>query len=323
MRRRQQRRGAVRAIGVQPNPVLAAEAPDRVEIVVQAGARRAGRGDERHRAATAGMRTGECRVEILGDDALEAVGVKRDESVLAEAEDADGACDRVVRRWRSQHAQVGRRSLHPRVGRDAGAGAEQRRQVRERATVGEDAGTRGRVPADLGEHPVEHGDLDRGRGGAHLPHRHRVVDGAVHEVRERSADVRGCDLVGEIAGVMDPERAGEVGVEEVAEGICIHAAVPESSGERRDRPARLPLRATLSPRPHRAGSQPRTPPPSRPRPWRRVRTRAHSTWRAYSRKVRCSSGRLSVFRHREAATPLLRPRRRRVPRGKAAPRSRS
>ncbi len=225
-----QRRGAVRGVDVQPHAALAAELADRGQVVVQAGARRAGGRDERDRAPAGRARALQGVVDALRADALQVVGLELDHGVLAEAEDRGGPLDRVVRRGRHEQRQVGADAARPGVGRGVRARRQHRRQAGQRAAVGQHPAGASR-PADLLDHPLEDRHLDRRGGGAHLVDRHRVVDDPVHEVGQRGRHVRHGDLVGQRARVVQARRAGEVVAQERAEALGVHAALAQAAAQ--------------------------------------------------------------------------------------------
>ena len=143
---REQRRGAVSGVDVQPDPVLAAERADRAQVVVEAGAGGACEGDQRERAAAGGRTALERILEPVGPDPLELVDLELEHRVLAEPEDRRGPPDRVVRGRRREQGEVGRGAGAPGLRSDAGARGEQRREVRERPAAREDAGGVGPKP---------------------------------------------------------------------------------------------------------------------------------------------------------------------------------
>jgi hypothetical protein len=96
--------------------------------------------------------------------------------------------------------------------------------------VGQHA-ARPRRPADLLDHPLEHRDLDRRRGGAHLVDRHRVVDHTVDEVGQRRRHVGHGDLVGQRAGMVQARRARQVVAQEPAEALGVHPALAQPAAQ--------------------------------------------------------------------------------------------
>jgi len=96
VRGREQRRRAVRAVDVQPQPALLAEAPDGLDVVERPGGRRAGRRDHRHHLAAGGAQAIEHTGERLHVHAVVARG--HDNGVVrAEAEFSDRARHAIVR----------------------------------------------------------------------------------------------------------------------------------------------------------------------------------------------------------------------------------
>jgi hypothetical protein len=92
----EERRGAVGSVYVQPDPVLGAEGADRAQIVVEAGARGTGGGDERERAPPGGPAALERRGEPVRADPLEPIDLQLDRRILSQAEDGRRPPDRVA-----------------------------------------------------------------------------------------------------------------------------------------------------------------------------------------------------------------------------------
>ena len=132
--------------------------------------------------------------------------------------------------WR-QERKIAAHARTPRIRCDVPAGGEQRRQVRDRPAVRQHPAARLAIESDRVEHPAHDLALDDGAGRPHLVLGHRVVGGAVDQVGERGPGGRSGDLVGHRAGVMKPDRGGEVPREPVGERFRVHPTLTDPTIE--------------------------------------------------------------------------------------------
>ncbi len=198
MARREQRRRPVGGVHVEPDPVLAAEAPYRLKVVVQARAGGTGGGDQRHRTQAVCVRALQGRLEAFGHDALELVDLEWDHRPLAETEHGHAALDRVVGRGRREHSQARFLAVAPGLGGGRRPRGEQSREIGQRPPVSQHS-PGARAPAHALGHPVDHRRLHRQGGRAHLPDGRRLVGRSVQQVGQRGGHIRSGHLVGHLA----------------------------------------------------------------------------------------------------------------------------
>jgi hypothetical protein len=194
--RRQRGRCTVRAIHVQPQALVIAEAPQRLQRVDCARARGAGRGD--HACGEAPRRAvGRHGGGHLGSDqASVAVARQRTNVAAGHAGHAEGLLDRRM----GLVGQVDRRARAVRPGtlleRDSHRG-----EVRRRAAAHEQAFRRRRQTAHLAQ-PVEHHQLDHCGAGRTQPGAGEYVEAGNERVAQSSDRIAGDGDEAEEAGMV-------------------------------------------------------------------------------------------------------------------------
>ena len=208
MRLAQQRRRAVRAVDVQPEPALVTERTDRLELVERAGRRGARGGDDGHHAPLLRGERVERHRERLG---VHAPVARRDDDgvVQAEPELAHGARDGVVRVLAADDdGRIRADAVRPRVGDRGGARGEQRGERRLGAAARERAARRRAEAGELA-HPAHDAVLEHRRHRRHLGHGERLIERGDQRLRPDRRGQRRRDLMAGVARMIEPVHVGE------------------------------------------------------------------------------------------------------------------
>ena len=204
----------MRGIDVEPQVSLATECADLVQRIVQAGGGRACVRDQRHDLFAVSL---DPRVRVrqpVWQDYTPLVNLQRIDSAVPHAHDAGCPRDGVMGLSRRQQCQVARVPFLPDLGRLAGTRSDQRGQVGQGPTIGQDAtavhsprrllGVQGsRRPPHLLQQPVDEEILDGHRSRAQLVDRPITAYEIVHQAREGRHVVRNCLLVRDVCRVVD------------------------------------------------------------------------------------------------------------------------
>lgn len=178
-------------VNVEPQTTFAAQFPDLANGIVEPGCGGTGVDPDGHHPPAFIRDPIQTRSQFIGERSPEIVDRRRHQRRCPETHGCHRAGERIVGTGGGDHHEIGWRTAHPRLGGRRRAGGKHGGEIGEGSTVGQSASTRkgarcrrivtvspGRLPTDLGEHPVDDRDLHRPGGGPHFIDRHPVGDGA-------------------------------------------------------------------------------------------------------------------------------------------------
>ena len=209
MGRREQRRRAVRAVHVEPEPARRTQPADRLEVIERAGRRLADGRDHREDGSSRRRELVEHHTE-RGRTHPVSVGRHLQAVRRAEPHRPHRPLDRVVRMRTAEHHRRGpvAPTVLPGVGLPRRARGQQRREGRLRPPRRHRAGGRG-APADELRHPADDAFLQHRRGRGHLPHRHGVVERTDDHLAPDRGRERRRDLMPEVHRVQEVVRVAQ------------------------------------------------------------------------------------------------------------------